>query len=109
LYRSPWSIASPTRKVLAGALFSSQEVIVGSVTPGPGGFITTDQAAELCGVSPVTVRNWINRGWRAGGGVRKLPVAFRYRGRIMLDPVEVQKAEHATAERARRIIRPTAA
>ena len=82
---------------------------MGSVTPGPGGYITTDQAAELCGVKPVTVRNWINRGWRTDKGVRKLPVAFRYRGRIMLDPVEVQKAERATAERARRLIVPTAA
>ena len=79
------------------------------VTPGPGGYITTEQAARLCGVKPVTVRNWINRGWQTNDGVRKLPVAFRYRGRIMLDPVEVQKAEHATAERARRVIVPTAA
>ena len=83
---------------------------MGTVTPGPGGFITTDQAAQLCDVSPVTVRNWINRGWHTEDGeVRKLPVAFRYRGRIMLDPVEVQKAEHATAKRARRVIQPTAA
>jgi hypothetical protein len=98
-----------------GRFFAApQEVIVGSVTPGPGGFITTEQAAQLCGVRPVTVRNWINRGWHVEGGehdgeIRKLPVAFRYRGRIMLDPVEVQKAENATAKRARRLIVPTAA
>jgi hypothetical protein len=83
--------------------------MVEPVTPGPGGFITTDQAAALCGVTSITVRNWINRGWRTEDGIRKLPVAFRYRGRIMLDPIEVAKAEHATAARARRHIRPTAA
>lgn len=74
------------------------------ITPGPGGMITTDQAAELCGVEPVTVRNWINRGWRAeDGSTRKLPVAWRHKGRIMLDPLEVAKAEHATRKRARRL------
>jgi hypothetical protein len=84
--------------------------MVDPVTPGPGGFITTDQAAALCGVKPVTIRNWINRGYkRADGSNVKLPVAYRWRGRIMLDPVEVAKAEHATAPRARRLIQPTAA
>jgi hypothetical protein len=83
--------------------------MVDPVVPGPSGCITTEQAALLCGVSPITVRNWINRGWHTDDGIRKLPVAFRFRGRIMLDPVEVAKAEHATAVRARRTIRPTAA
>jgi hypothetical protein len=65
--------------------------------------ITTEQAAALCGVEPVTVRNWINRGYRTPDGGRcRLPVAWRYKGRIMLDPVEVQKAEYATRKRARR-------
>lgn len=94
----------------SGFFHALREVAVEPVVPGPGGFITTSQAAALCGVSVVTVRNWINRGWHADdGSVRKLPVAHRWRGRIMLDPVEVAKAEHATAARARRLIQPTAA
>ena len=80
-----------------------------SITPGPGGCITTEQAAALCGVSAITVRSWINRGWKTPDGTRKLPVAFRYRGRIMLNPVEVAKDERATAERARRFLVSTAA
>ena len=80
-----------------------------TVKPGLHGLITTDQAALLCGVSPVTVRGWINRGWHVDGEVRKLPVAWRYKGRIMLDPVEVAKADHATKEKARRVVVRTAA
>ena len=73
------------------------------IVPGDHGKITTGQAAALCGVSPVTVRNWINRGYTDLDGVtRKLPVAFRYKRRSYLDPAEVIKAEYATRERARR-------
>lgn len=80
-----------------------------TITPGPGGCITTDQAAALCGVTPITVRSWINRGWSTPEGQRKLPVAWRFKGRIMLDPVEVAKADRATAGRARRhVIRDAA-
>lgn len=80
-----------------------------AIEPGPGGFITTEQAAALCGVEPVTVRNWVLRGYTGLDGERhKLP-AHRYRRRIMLDPVEVAKAEHATAARARRMPRMAAA
>lgn len=25
--------------------------------------VTTNQAAELCGVSPVTIRRWVMKGW----------------------------------------------
>ena len=79
------------------------------VEPGPGGYITTEQAAALCGVEPVTVRNWILRGYTGTDGQRhKLP-AHRYKRRLLLDPVEVAKAEHATAVRARRIPRSAAA
>ena len=75
------------------------------VVPGPGGYITTEQAAELCGVKPVTVRNWILRGYTGLDGERHNLPAHRYKRRLLLDPVEVAKAEHATAERARRISR----
>ena len=74
------------------------------IHPGPGGEITVKQAAALCGVEPVTVRNWINRGWHdEGGNVVKLKIKWRYKGQIMLDPVEVAKADYATARKARRI------
>ena len=73
------------------------------VTPAEGGVVTVEQAAMLCGVKPVTVRNWISRGWVGADDERHyLPVAWRWRGRIMLDPREVAKAENATKRRARR-------
>ena len=73
------------------------------VVPGPGGWITTEQAAALCGVAPVTVRNWILRGYVGPDGKRvKLKTVGRYKRRLLLDPVEVAKAERATAKRARR-------
>ena len=74
------------------------------VVPGPGGWITTEQAAVLCGVAPVTVRNWILRGYVGLDGEHvKLPIVGRYKRRLLLDPVEVAKAELATAKRARRV------
>jgi hypothetical protein len=79
------------------------------VEPGPGGFITTEQAADLCGVKPVTVRNWILRGYTGLDGERHHLPAHRYKRRLLLDPVEVAKAEHATRERARRFSAPAAA
>lgn len=75
------------------------------VTPSADGSITVAQAALLCDVSEITIRSWISRGYVAPGGERvKLPVRYRYKGVIALDPVEVAKAEHATALRARRRI-----
>ena len=79
------------------------------ITRGDG-LIYVDQAAELCGVETVTVRNWINRGYvviRVIDGEkvkerRYLPVAKRENGLILLDPVEAAKAEHATRKAARR-------
>ena len=80
------------------------------ITPDESGKITVRQAAQLCRVTEMTVRNWYNRGWHdEDGNVVRMPVAYRYRGLVYLDPVEVAKAERATAERARRIIVPTAA
>lgn len=68
------------------------------------GLITVKEAAELCGVEEVTVRNWANRGYGPKGGRRKLPVAKRENGLLLLDPVEVAKADHATKGPARRTV-----
>lgn len=67
------------------------------------GLLTIDQAAQLCGVQPVTVRNWANRGYGPKGARRRLPVT-REDGRLLVDPIELAKADHATKERARRYV-----
>lgn len=73
------------------------------IVPRPDGLVTTEQAAILCAVRPVTIRQWASRGYlTAAGERRKLPVARREGRALLLDPVEVAKAEHATRERARR-------
>lgn len=73
------------------------------------GLITVDQAAELCDVQPVTVRAWTQRGYGPKGGKVKLPVAKRESGQLLLNPVEVAKADHATKVRARRYVTRQAA
>ena len=66
------------------------------------GLIDVEQAAALCGVKPVTIRAWINRGYGPKDTRRKLPVAKREGRYIFLDPIEVAKADHATRKAARR-------
>jgi predicted transcriptional regulator of viral defense system len=74
------------------------------------GLITVEQAAELCGVKPVTVRNWASRGYGPRDARRRLAVARRENGLMLLDPIEVAKADHATKGPARRsVIRLAAA
>jgi len=74
------------------------------------GLITRDTAARLCGVDPATVSQWISRGYGPREQRRKLPVAKREGRTLLLDPVEVAKADHATKYRARRAVpRPAAA
>ena len=68
------------------------------------GLITVEQAAELCGVKPVTIRNWANRGYGPKDSRRKLPVEKRENGQLLLNPVEVAKADHATKGPARRSV-----
>lgn len=81
------------------------------ITPYPGDLIDVPMAAALCGVTEITVRSWINRGYlNAAGDLVKLAVERRIKhpatGRwiILLNPVEVAKADYATASRARRIV-----
>jgi hypothetical protein len=66
------------------------------------GLITRDMAAELCGVGPDTISQWISRGYGPKNARRKLPVAKREGRSVLLDPVEVAKADHATKGPARR-------
>ena len=68
------------------------------------GLIDVDQAAELCGVKPVTIRAWTQRGYGPKDARLKLPVAKRENGLILLDPVEVAKADHVTSGPARRSV-----
>ena len=73
------------------------------IVPRADGFITTEQAAMLCGVKPGTIRQWTSRGYlTAAGEQRKLPVARREGRTLLYSPVEVAKAEYATRARARR-------
>ena len=72
------------------------------IIPRPDGLITRDQAAALCGVTPEAITNWTRVGYGPKNAKVRLPVRRREHGRPLYDPVEVQKAEHATARRARR-------
>ena len=74
------------------------------IVPRPDGLITRDQAADLCGVTPQAITNWASSGYGPRNARRRLPVAKRENGRPLFDPVEVAKAEHATAPRARRML-----
>ena len=67
------------------------------------GMLTIEQAALLCGVKPVTVRNWVNRGYGPKESRRRLPVK-REDGRLLVDPIELAKADHATKGPARRYV-----
>jgi hypothetical protein len=74
------------------------------------GLIDRDTAARLCGVTPDTISQWISRGYGPRGAKKKLPVARREGRAVLLDPVEVAKADHATKYRARRAVpRPVTA
>lgn len=80
------------------------------IMPRPDGLITRGQAAQLCGVTPEAITNWVRLGYGPKHDRRKLPVKRRdATGHPLFDPVEVAKAEHATAKRARRYVASTAA
>lgn len=84
--------------------------MVSVIVPNEAGMITVRQAAELCDVTEMTVRNWYNRGWHdEDKSIVKMPIAYRHKGIVYLDPLEVAKAERATAERARRLTSARAA
>lgn len=54
------------------------------------------EAAERVGVEPVTIRQWVHRGY--------LPVAERVAGQLRLHPIDVARAEYRTRTRARRTL-----
>ncbi len=102
------AMPAPSQTARVAGLFHVRERVSMQITRADG-YVNVAQAAQLCGVEQVTVRHWINRGyWSDVLGCRvHLPVAKREGRTIWLDPVEVAKAEHATAKRARRVIVPT--
>ena len=78
------------------------------ITRGDG-LIDRDQAAELSGVTPDAVTVWATRGYMITVNGRRerrwLPVVKREGRKPLYDPVDVQKAEHATRRRGRREVR----
>ncbi|GAA2227276.1 hypothetical protein GCM10010430_03310 [Kitasatospora cystarginea] len=57
--------------------------------------LTGPQAAELCGVSPTTIRSWKNRGKLKAAGLDE-------QGRPMYRHLDVALAERSTRDRAGR-------
>lgn len=57
--------------------------------------MTGPEAAELCGVSPITIRSWKRRGILAPAGLDE-------RGRPLYRHLDIAEAEHATRARAHR-------
>ena len=72
------------------------------IQPRDDGLRTREQAAALCRDSPQAITNWTTAGYGRKGAKILLPVAKRERGRPLFDPLEVARAEFATAKRARR-------
>lgn len=50
--------------------------------------VTTDEAAEIAGISPATVRSWVMRGWLEPVRRGAKPLRFRY------EDVARAQAEH---------------
>ena len=72
------------------------------IVPTADGLITIKQAALLTGRSEEAVRAWIRRGYRLPTGERvKLAPKRRDRWVILLDPVDVAKADRATDPKGR--------
>ena len=58
--------------------------------------LTGPQAAQLCGVSPITIRSWRHRGLLEVSGLDE-------RGRPLYTQLAVAQAEKATRRRAGRV------
>ena len=67
------------------------------IVPTADDLITVAQAAALTGRSPETIRKWVQRGYKDKAGERvRLRIVRRDGWAILLDPVEVAKADLAT-------------
>lgn len=72
------------------------------IVPTADGLITVAQAAALTGRSGEAVRAWIRRGYRAPDGTRvKVSVKRRCGWLILVDPVEIARADLATDPKRR--------
>ena len=70
------------------------------IVPTPDGLITIAQAAALANRSEDTIRSWMRRGYKAADGTRVKVKAKRRDGwLILVDPVEIAKADRATDPR----------
>lgn len=74
----------------------------GVITPTPDGLVTREQAADLCGVTPAAITNWVREGYGPKGSKTRLRVARRDGPRPLFDPVDLARAELATRRKARR-------
>lgn len=74
--------------------------VIMEITPTRDGLITVAQAAALTNRSESAVYAWIRRGYRTPTGKKvKLRPKRRAGQVILLDPVDVAKAAHATDPR----------
>ncbi|AMT71966.1 MULTISPECIES: hypothetical protein [Mycobacteroides] len=70
---------------------------------GAESLVTAEEAATLCGVQTVTVRQWASRGYGPAKCKVRLPQRGKdARGRTLYRLLDVAKAEHATRTLARR-------
>jgi hypothetical protein len=83
------------------------------------GLLDTGQAAQLCGVKPGTIRQWASRGClcpacrgtdaacrmcRGMGNIKLAKAGLGEHGQSLFEAAAVQVFEHATRERARRVV-----
>lgn len=72
--------------------------------------LTVAEVAALCGVEPITVYQWMYRGYLTRDGSERHHLPFVKEGRrILINVVDAAKAEWHTRERARRGAGPATA